>query len=360
MKYIVYKTINKINKKFYIGVHKTENPNIFDGYLGCGIFDKDIKNIKNPNTHLLRAFLKYGKDNFYRITLKEFNNYQDALDLERWLVTEEFIKDNLNYNSTVGGGLPPKNTIKIYQFNLNGNFISEWESASSIRRFFDSHIQMNDIISNKRSFAGYLWSYNPKINIEEYKLHTKGGFITQYDENLNFIKKFSSAKEASIELKISLNKITMSIFRKTKINNFYFLKSDFNIKEIFNKQIEYVYRQTKIFLYDNTGNFNKVFKSINECIKYFNISCDKLKNIIKNKKLYNNMYFSYKYSDNYFNIDHPENKVIIHVLQFDKNNNFICKWENIDLLLKQYPEALKSCRGNIKSYKNYIFKYEIN
>ena len=42
MKYIVYltknlkSTINGLNR-IYIGVHKTENPNIFDGYLGCGV-----------------------------------------------------------------------------------------------------------------------------------------------------------------------------------------------------------------------------------------------------------------------------------------------------------------------------------
>ena len=38
MKYIVYQTTSKVNNKIYIGVHKTENPDVFDGYLGNGIY----------------------------------------------------------------------------------------------------------------------------------------------------------------------------------------------------------------------------------------------------------------------------------------------------------------------------------
>lgn len=34
LKWIVYCTTCTINNKIYIGVHKTVNPEVFDGYLG--------------------------------------------------------------------------------------------------------------------------------------------------------------------------------------------------------------------------------------------------------------------------------------------------------------------------------------
>ena len=49
--YTVYKTVNLVNGKYYIGVHKTDNP--YDDYIGSG---KLIK----------RAIKKYGKDSFHK------------------------------------------------------------------------------------------------------------------------------------------------------------------------------------------------------------------------------------------------------------------------------------------------------
>ena len=59
MIWIVYKTINKINNKIYIGVHKQVNED-FDGYIGCGVYKNDRSTYSQPKTHFQYAVHKYG------------------------------------------------------------------------------------------------------------------------------------------------------------------------------------------------------------------------------------------------------------------------------------------------------------
>jgi hypothetical protein len=86
--YTVYKTTNIINNKFYIGVHKTNNPH--DSYYGSGVLiSKGIK--------------KYGKENFTKDIIALFDNPEQAFALEKLIVNEDFIKNNDTYNVCVGG-----------------------------------------------------------------------------------------------------------------------------------------------------------------------------------------------------------------------------------------------------------------
>jgi hypothetical protein len=87
--YIVYKTINKIDGNFYIGVHKTLKED-FDGYLGSG---KILK----------AAVSKYGRNNFTRLTLYTFDNADSAYAKEAEIVNKDLIKDNACYNCGIGG-----------------------------------------------------------------------------------------------------------------------------------------------------------------------------------------------------------------------------------------------------------------
>ena len=84
MHYIIYKTINLINGKYYIGKHKTKNLN--DGYLGSGKL-------------LKRAIRKYGKRNFVKEILLECSSEEEMNQKEKELV----ILSGETYNLCEGG-----------------------------------------------------------------------------------------------------------------------------------------------------------------------------------------------------------------------------------------------------------------
>jgi hypothetical protein len=83
----------------YVGVHKT-NPDIFDGYIGCGIYRQSDAVNKNSIFH--KAVKKHGYSNFKRTTIQIFDNseigYQQALSLERDIVNSTFLKSKNVYN----------------------------------------------------------------------------------------------------------------------------------------------------------------------------------------------------------------------------------------------------------------------
>ena len=73
MKYIVYETTNLVNNKIYIGVHKTLDPEVFDGYIGNGIYVTQPYTYKYSKTAFQCAVKKYGPNNFRRKTLAVFD-----------------------------------------------------------------------------------------------------------------------------------------------------------------------------------------------------------------------------------------------------------------------------------------------
>ena len=88
MHYIIYRTTNLIDQKFYIGKHQTLNLN--DSYLGSGI-------------HLRRAIKKFGRKNFLKEILFIFDNEIDMNNKEIELLNENILKNKLCYNIGVGG-----------------------------------------------------------------------------------------------------------------------------------------------------------------------------------------------------------------------------------------------------------------
>ena len=85
--YTVYKITNTVNGKFYIGVHKTNNP--LDSYMGSGLAIK-------------QAISKYGRESFIKEILFEYETSHEAFDKERTLLEDLWATD-LTYNKKPGG-----------------------------------------------------------------------------------------------------------------------------------------------------------------------------------------------------------------------------------------------------------------
>lgn len=110
-KYYIYKTTNIINNKIYIGKHSSANMEL-DSYFGSGIY-------------INKAIKKYGKSNFKREILYQFDNEEDAYLMESKIVNEDFIKRSDTYNVQCGGtGSKGQSFVgKVVAKNLDGDIV---------------------------------------------------------------------------------------------------------------------------------------------------------------------------------------------------------------------------------------------
>ena len=101
MHYIIYKTTNKVNNKFYVGQHQTENIN--DSYIGSGLL-------------LGYAIKKYGIENFEREILETCSDKYAMNEREKfWIEKLDARNRKVGYNIAFGG------------FNFSSEF---WSSLS--------------------------------------------------------------------------------------------------------------------------------------------------------------------------------------------------------------------------------------
>ena len=223
MKYIVYLTTNLINNKIYIGVHGTEDPNKWDHYLGCAVFDNVPNSYNKRQTPFQCAVAKYGTKNFNRKTLRIFDNLQDALDLERWLVDEAFVKRPDTYNMVLGGKeIQPTNSKGVFIYDKNGNFVKEFPSQQKASLFIYGKVNQSPNISRAIKY-GYF--------CKDYQIS---------DIKVDFMKDYNTYKN--------------TIWYK-KVNTF---KNKDGLESRFGNP-------KKVAQYDMDGNLIKIYKSLGEC-----------------------------------------------------------------------------------------------
>ena len=226
----IYKVINKINNKIYIGqTTRTLEERWYEHIKGA-----NYKKFADYNNKFHRAIRKYGEGGFIieiqeEIKASDFKELKMLLDKAEIKWIEFFKSKDMGYNSTYGGDINPMYgvrgkdnpcSVKINQYDLNGHFIKTWDSLSDIERSFNkdcsgiSKVCNKDRIKNKHvTCCGYVWRYYKDytdckdINISEeekfirFKLASakyQSKSILQYSKDgSKFIKEFKSLKEAA-------------------------------------------------------------------------------------------------------------------------------------------------------------------
>lgn len=287
MKFIVYCTTCKINGKIYIGVHKTENPNVFDGYIGNGL--KIGYNIKNPKTAFQHAVKKYGYSNFVRNTLFVFDNEEEAYLKEKEIVTLEFIRQKDNYNTSNKLDITNYRTSKhseIYQYDENGNLLNIFKSNKEASEKLNITLtSLTYARSHKSLLKGfYFLSANDnvdniiKIKEEIYKITDKS--VSKYKNGI-LIYTYPNMKQAAKENNISVSEIKKSIKLEDGVWSYGYSKIYKNNKNPI---------PVKVNQYDLNGNLIKTWDSISQCRKEF----PKLKEVLlKNRNHTHGFTFKY-------------------------------------------------------------------
>lgn len=270
MKYIVYQTINLVSNKTYIGVHKTKNPDIFDGYLGNGVTISSPGSYMKPTTPFQYAVKKYGTSSFKRTIIKVCNTADEAFLLEAGIVDYDFIKRKDTYNVALGGGGGNQAFVKINQFDTNGRLIKEWDSIIEASEFLGvCHTAIYRAYKEKGSCKNFFWSTERLIDISEYT-HFKGTICYKYDSvSGKCVDIYNSIPEAARNNNTSESSLQRAIKGGYKVGDFYYSSK---LLEEYNGKPKVSLKNKILYVYSLKGDFITELKSPKEICAFFSLN----------------------------------------------------------------------------------------
>jgi len=157
--HIIYKTICLITKRFYVGMHSTDN--LEDGYQGSG-------------KRLWLSINKHGKDNHVTETLETLPNRKALAAREKEIVNEKFLEDPQCMNLAIGGeggaGVMTKEQLANGAINankvkwLNPEFRSKMSNIMSER---NKELHVKGILKAPPSFEGKKHTEETKMKLSK-------------------------------------------------------------------------------------------------------------------------------------------------------------------------------------------------
>lgn len=353
MKYIVYKTINLINNYIYIGVHKTLDPNIFDYYLGNGVYSNRPDTYKYGKTRFQQAIIEFGVNNFRRETLAVFDTDEEAYNLEEELVNERFLSRSDVYNMILGGRINRCYGITVYMYNNNGLYCDKFNSYEDAAKYLN--VQASSIrraVLYKYCIKDYYFS---TIKIDELDLsefnNIKKIAIYMYSKDGNYIQEFDSYNNAAKVINGSAANVRKSCILGYLVQDQYYFSY---IKEkTFDKAKLIQIKTRKVYQYSGQGVFIKEYISQQEAEKE-NIGSN-ITRAIKSKTLCENKFYWGLEKLEYYN---KSSRKIRKVVQLDDEGKVLKTWDSARKCAKEVGSAVQNVLNNkYKKHKGYIYKY---
>lgn len=209
---IIYKIINDINDKVYIGQTRQ---------LLSRRWAKHLSDSLTKDTHLYRAMQKYGVDHFQIIPVEENIPVELLNEREQYWI-QEFNSFKEGYNSTIGGDCGSFPSTPVYQYSMTGEFIAKYESANEAERITNC-LHQNILKVCKgilRQCDGYLWSFD-QVDHLEIRPSKRERKVAQYDENHNLIKIWDRVKDAAASVHVEPTHITRACRTQYKCHSYY-------------------------------------------------------------------------------------------------------------------------------------------
>lgn len=367
----IYKITNQVNGKVYIG----QSVNIKQRWAE---HKANLRNNKHENSYLQNAWNKYGEANFIFEVIEKCS--KDELDDKEifWISEYNSCKDFINangYNLTIGGGGTRK-IHRVSQYDLEGNFIKEWDNG--IIAGESTGISIASIYgscTHRLSYAGeYIWLYSDEITEElliQRLSRIKCRKVLQYDKYANFIKEWDSLNQIIKEL--GFNPVQCVNHTTSSCHGYIFKYKDdpFEITEEYCDKVRNLCKNISnkpFYQVDKDGKIVNRYNSLRDAVdagwseRMVNECCRGLRN--------NHKGFIWVYESDYEKItkdyctkmlEKPK-KRRYSILQYDLNGNFIKEYN----FLKDVKDdgfndtnVYDTCMGRKKQYKGFLWRFGI-
>ena len=356
----IYKIENLINGKIYIG--QSINIERRWSYHRSSCVYNDISK-QCYNYPLYRSFRKYGIENF-DFSIIELCEKEQLDEKEKcWI---NFYKSYINgYNLTLGGQGTRKELPKIYQYDLEGNFLREFKDINEVEECLNiKAINIYRVLSGRDKTAfNYRWSYDKVERLDENNVSFCP--VIAFTLEGKRVKKFNTIKQACKETGDSWNSIKKSCDTKiygSKNYQWRYWKEDPDLQEIPSCQWKL---KKAIDQYDLKGNFIATYESIRDAAKKLNLDSGNITSCCKHKqKSCGNFLWCYHNEEIILKGKREVFKNKKSILQFTKENEFIAEYKTATEAAKAIGDSKYSghisecCQGKRKTCQGFIWKYK--